>query len=129
MGPYLIDSNTFIDYLGNVLPDAGDIWVEGLFDSKEHFSSVINRIEVLSFNTSQEDLDELTELFASTTVIFLTPDIEECTINLRRSIKLKLPDAIVAATALVHHLTLVTRNTHDFKNIPGLTVVNPHDIT
>ncbi len=129
MGPYLIDSNTFIDYLGDVLPDAGDVWVEDLFNSKEHFSSVINRMEVLSFNAPEQDLYELTELFTSTTVILLTAEIEARTILLRRLVKIKLPDAIVAATALVHNLTLVTRNTDDFKNVPGLTVVNPHDIT
>ena len=129
MGPYLIDSNTFIDYLGDVLPDAGDVWVEDLFNSKEHFSSVINRMEVLSFNAPEQDLYELTELFTSTTVILLTAEIEARTILLRRLVKIKIPDAIVAATALVHNLTLVTRNTDDFKNVPGLTVVNPHDIT
>jgi hypothetical protein len=47
-------------------------------------------------------------------------------IALRKLIKIKLPDAIIAATALVHNLTLLSRNTHDFKNVPGLTVLNPH---
>jgi tRNA(fMet)-specific endonuclease VapC len=34
------------------------------------------------------------------------------------------PDLMIAATALVHNLTLVTHNTQDFANIPGLTVVD-----
>ena len=34
-------------------------------------------------------------------------------------------DAYIAATALVHQLTVVTRNTKDFADIPGLDVVNP----
>ena len=128
MGPYLIDSNTFIDYMGDILPDAGDAWVEGLFDSKAHFASVINRIEVLSYNAPVEDLREVAALFENTTVILLTPEIEARTIDIRRLLKIKLPDAIVAATALIHNLTLVTRNTADFKNVPGLTLVNPHEI-
>lgn len=110
------------------MTDARDVWVENLFESKAHFTSIINRIEVLSFNAPAEDIEELTELFANTTVILLSLEIEARTILLRRTIKMKLPDAIVATTAFVHHLTLVTRNTNDFKNVPGLTVVNPHDI-
>jgi len=40
---------------------------------------------------------------------------------------MKLPDAIIAATALVYDLTLVTRNVADFKNIDRLKLVNPWD--
>lgn len=47
------------------------------------------------------------------------------TILIRRQYKIKLPDAIIAATALVHNLILVTRNTSDFKNIPELQLINP----
>ena len=38
---------------------------------------------------------------------------------------IKLPDAIIAATALVYDLTLISRNVSDFKNIEGLKVLNP----
>ncbi|TDB61346.1 PIN domain-containing protein [Arundinibacter roseus] len=47
------------------------------------------------------------------------------TIEIRRKHKIKLPDAIIAATALVHHLTLVTNNVSDFARIENLLVVNP----
>ena len=36
-----------------------------------------------------------------------------------------LADAIIAATALVHGLKLVTRNDADFRHIAGLEIVNP----
>ena len=36
-----------------------------------------------------------------------------------------LADTIIAATALVHDLPLVTRNEEDFKHVTGLRVVNP----
>ena len=49
------------------------------------------------------------------------------TILLRRNYKkLKLGDAIVAATAIVYNLILVSRNTRDFINIKGLRVINPY---
>ena len=41
-------------------------------------------------------------------------------IELRQTTAIKLPDAIIAATALVHDLTLWTHNTDDFKNVPKL---------
>jgi predicted nucleic acid-binding protein len=40
--------------------------------------------------------------------------------------KLKLGDAIIAATALEHNLALITRNIADFRNIAGLRVLDPH---
>jgi predicted nucleic acid-binding protein len=36
-------------------------------------------------------------------------------------------DGLLAATALVHNLKLVTRNIKDFANIPGLELINPWD--
>ena len=63
------------------------------------------------------------------TLLPLNDLVIEQTIDLRLSYKkIKLGDAIVAATALVHKLVLVTRNTQDFKNIPGLSIINVHDL-
>jgi len=36
-----------------------------------------------------------------------------------------LPDAVIAATAMFHNFTLLTRNIDDFKNISGLSYQNP----
>jgi predicted nucleic acid-binding protein len=36
-----------------------------------------------------------------------------------------LPDAIIAATAIVYNWALISRNTKDFKNIKGLKVIDP----
>ncbi len=39
---------------------------------------------------------------------------------------MSLGDSVVAATALVHDLTLATRNARDFAGIAGLRVVDPY---
>ena len=54
-------------------------------------------------------------------------DLQESlkTIELRQQFRIKLPDAIIAATALVYDLTLITRNAVDFKNIAGIKLINP----
>jgi toxin FitB len=51
--------------------------------------------------------------------------IIEKTIILRKIYRIKLPDAIIAATCLVHDLILITRNSIDFSKIAGLEVFDP----
>ncbi|MDR2233516.1 MAG: type II toxin-antitoxin system VapC family toxin [Tannerella sp.] len=59
--------------------------------------------------------------------LFLTEEVERQTILIRKSNKIKLPDAIIAATAIVHNLTLITCNSADFKDIKGIKILNPHE--
>jgi len=47
---------------------------------------------------------------------------------LRQQHRIKIPDAVIAATALLHGLSLITRNLSDFKSIAGLAVINPHSL-
>jgi predicted nucleic acid-binding protein len=61
-------------------------------------------------------------------ILQLTEDVVSRSITVRKLRKTKLPDAIIAATALVYELTLITRNTKDFENIPNIKIVNPWDM-
>ena len=45
---------------------------------------------------------------------------------MRKTISIKLPDAIIAATALQNNLTLITRNKNDFKNLQSLKILDPY---
>lgn len=46
-------------------------------------------------------------------------------IELRRKINIKLADAVIAATAIMHNLKLATKNTDDFKGIEGIEIIDP----
>ncbi|MFI3220828.1 MAG: PIN domain-containing protein, partial [Methylococcales bacterium] len=46
-------------------------------------------------------------------------------IELRQQFKMKSNDSIIAATALLNNMDVYTRNVDDFKNIIGLSVINP----
>ena len=52
-------------------------------------------------------------------MLYIDDAIIQKTIDLQRSQKIKPGDAIIAATALVHHHTLLSHNLADFKNVPG----------
>ena len=86
--------------------------------------SIINKIEVLGFS-HQSNLT--LELLTFVRVIGLTDEIAEITVNIRKSTKIKLPDAIIAATAMANKLSLITRNVTDFKNVSDLVLINPWD--
>ena len=62
---------------------------------------------------------------ARMTVLTLEDAVVARAISLRQERKMGLADAIIAATALVHQLPLVTRNVDDFKHVAGLEIVNP----
>ena len=53
-------------------------------------------------------------------IIGVTEEIAEQSVNLRQEYGMKLPDAIILATAHVHRRELVTRNTKDFAGLPGV---------
>jgi predicted nucleic acid-binding protein len=54
--------------------------------------------------------------------------VVEQTILIRRAIRIRIPDALIGASAQVTHATLVTRNISDFQQIAGLTVVHPDNV-
>ena len=90
--------------------------------------SVITKMEVLRFNAPEKAYKVLSDFMDSSLVYGLSDSVVFGTIQLGKMHKIKLPDAIIAATALVHDLTLLTRNVNDFKNISNLPVVNPYDM-
>ena len=87
--------------------------------------SIISEIELLSFPAAAEDeLLSIRRFLESVHVIGLTDPIKQMTIKVRRQHRLKLPDAIIAATALVMDATLFTLD-QDFSRVASLKVSVP----
>jgi predicted nucleic acid-binding protein len=124
---YLIDTNVVIDYLGQKIPLSGMKFMNDIIDNIPNVS-VITKIEVLGFNASAEHYQLLSDFMNDATIIELTNNVVDTTIEIRKNYKTKLPDAVIAATALVYDLTIISRNVSDFKNIQGLKVVNSHGL-
>jgi len=123
---YLLDSNVIIGYLAGKIPQDGMKIISEIVDQIPNIS-VISQIEVLRFNDTPEN-EAVLENFINTSVIYpLSNNVVKCTIELCKQHKIKLPDAIVAAIALLEDFILVTRNIDDFKKISNLELLNPFD--
>ena len=125
---YLIDTNVIAHLFAEKLPVAGKEFVKKAID--ENFViSVVVEIEVLTYNEVPEKMPLIEEFVSLATVLPLDKAVTQKAIELRRSKrKLKLADAIIAATAIIYELTLITNNTRDFLNIAGLHIVDPHNV-
>ena len=123
---YLWDTNTAIQYLQQQFSPVAEKFIDELVTSNQPVISAITEIELLCWKSATEkDVALLRNFINDVLVIELEQDIKLKTVELRKAHTIKLPDAIIAATALVYNLILITRNTTDFKNIQGLQLINP----
>jgi predicted nucleic acid-binding protein len=91
--------------------------------------SAISAIEVLGYpKLATQDKADLELLFDSLHILSITSTVIEHAIRLRQQRKRSLGDAIIAATALIHNLPVVTNNVDDFSTVDGLTVISLTDI-
>ena len=87
--------------------------------------SLISRLEVLGYPLSsakRQDAEEILQLFQE---LPIDDAIINKAIALRSSIRIKSIDALIASTALLHQLPLITRNIKDFQPIAGLNLIDP----
>jgi predicted nucleic acid-binding protein len=125
---YLLDTNTIINYLEASIPSGGMQLLNTIVDN-EPVISIITKMEMLGYNFKSIEEQTTMETFINcSSILDLSSDIVNKTIAKRKSKRMKLPDAIIAATALVYSLTLITRNAKDFRSIEGLDIINPFEI-
>lgn len=113
MPEILVDSDVLIDHLRGArrfAPSAED----GVA------YSVVTRAELFAGRASQEDA--VVRLLAPFQELPVDRRVAELGGRLRREHGVRIADALIAATALVHGLALMTRNLRDFEPVPNLRI-------
>ncbi|MBS1520995.1 MAG: type II toxin-antitoxin system VapC family toxin [Bacteroidetes bacterium] len=123
---YLWDTNTVIYYLQKHFNEGQEKLIDNIINEFQPAISVITEIELLCWKTATEsDLAILQSFIADCVVFGLKQDTKLKTVEIRKQSRLKLPDAVIAATALVNELILISRNTSDFKKVMSLELLDP----
>ena len=125
MKRHLLDTNILIYYLADTIPQGSVNEIEDMLSSSFRIS-IITKIEFLGWKKHTPEGYAMAEDFIRSAEVYpLTDTIADCAIHLRRTYGVKLPDAVIAATAMVHGCVLVTRNERDFSGICSLEIANP----
>lgn len=108
---FLVDTDIFVDHLRGARR----------FDSRSHrvHYSVVTRAELFAGNAAT---DLISILLAPCRELVVGRVVAERAGRLRRETGIRLPDALIAATAIEHKLSFFTRNRADFVKVPGMRV-------
>jgi hypothetical protein len=113
--PVLFDTNILIDYLRGISQARAEC-----DKHSDRAVSIITWMEVMSGSTASNEADARSCLLNFYTLP-LTAEVAERAFTLRRASRIKLPDAIIQATAEGSGRVLITRNTRDFPpGTPGV---------
>ncbi|RZK13754.1 MAG: type II toxin-antitoxin system VapC family toxin [Flavobacterium sp.] len=126
---FLWDTNTVIYYLQKQLSLPAERFIDEILSISRPAISAITEIELRCWKAATEnDIIVLNNFINDSFVYELYSDVKNKTVEIRKEYNLKLPDAIIAATALVNDFTLLSRNSKDFIRIDDLEFVNPFDL-
>jgi predicted nucleic acid-binding protein len=114
---FLLDTNAVL-YILN-----GDETLINFLFEKELYISIISEMELLSYrNITEKEKQSLEEFLKELIIINIDEKIKLNTIEVKKSSSMKLPDSIIAATAITLKLPLITSDKH-FKNVKHLNLV------
>lgn len=122
---YLIDTSAAIKYLNQTLTQNGIDFIDS-FINNDCTISFISEIELQVWSPpNPDDIIIYAQFVMQADMLGINSEIISQTITIRKNYKLKIADAIIAATALIFDLTLVADNDSDFLKIPSLKYINP----
>ena len=114
---FLIDTSACSSFILGKLSDESTTLMSSLPESN---ISVVSRMELLSWKANIIIETAVQELVNVSSIFDLSEEIIQKTIEIRRKVKIKLPDAIIAATAIVNGFVLLSTNDKDFLRVPKL---------
>jgi len=120
---YTLDTNAIIYYMKG---DTNAVnFLDGVFAQEGVFYvSAITELELFGFSgLTNTEADHIENMLETVTVIPVDSRIARLAGTIRSRFGTAVPDSTIVATALATGSTLITRNTKDFKNASGLTVV------
>ena len=121
----VIDTNVWIDALSGKLSPAA--FLKLTLEASWAGYSAITRLELFGLpGLKDEEAHNIAERLKPFPEIAVDSKIIDRAIQVRKAKRIKVPDAIIAATALEKECSLITRNIADFRGIAGLVVVDPH---
>jgi predicted nucleic acid-binding protein len=121
--PLLLDTNVLIYHLKNSLTAEFTEQLALTIVAQQAYISVITRIEMLAWKGHTAlSLQQTSRLIAQLPELGINEAVITQSIHVRKVHGLKLPDAVIAATALVHGLQLVTANVVDFQRVERLAM-------
>lgn len=122
---YLIDTSVVIKYLNASFSADSLNMLDQIIDQESRIS-FITEIELQVWNpVNPDDISIYQEFVASSQVIGIDSNIIKETIRIRKQCRIKLPDALIAATALVNDLMLIADNDKDYGKVSNLKYFNP----
>ena len=117
----LLDTNILIDYLNGV--EAARVEIDR-YDAL--MISPITWMEVMA-GTNEDDRETVQSFLSRFQQVDIDAGVAEIAVDIRRNSRMRLPDAIIWASARRESALLVTRNTRDFpSDAPGIRV--PYDL-
>lgn len=127
MEKFLVDTNIFI-YNFNEDPIAKDFLITNIRLGNTILYSFVTRLELLLYyDLTHREAQQIDFLLQQFNRVEYNARIEEIILSIGTNKKVKIPDAIIAASAIYSNSILVTRNTKDFINIPNLNMLNPFE--
>lgn len=114
----LFDTNILIDYL-----NGNEASKKELAGYRHRLISIVTWMEMLAGSRNAEEADVIEMFLRDFRVVELTRGVAREAVEIRRTHRMKLPDAVIWATARAESALLVTRNTKDFpKDHAGVRV-------
>ena len=102
---------------------SGDDTIADFLNDKIVFLSFVTELELLGYKEiSPEELSKVENLLADSTIIDINSEIKKIVIELRRSYKIKLPDAIIAATSHYINIPFMTAD-NDLSKLSDLNIL------